>query len=323
VLANLNAASGQIDRLFTDLPPFANSARPAIRSLGRASVTGRQAVTAANPTISHLDQFALATPELGQNLKIVLDDLDTQSRAVESDPRSPGGKGFTGLQALLGYVFNQTLAINTTNQYGHMLAVDAFVDFRCTPYATPDTIATNLKVFGKENYRQCYSWLGPSQPGVNEPDPTNPSAPVPDPGGAPPGETGPSTSAAALDPSAASVNAERAFARSNGANVPGGSSTTATTGSKPSVKPLGHHRARRRGRASTGSTAGAAAGSSAAQSNQSSASSTPPISLSKTVGALLGVLGVGGSRSQQSPPQSGDTSSGSQAQQLLNYLLAP
>jgi virulence factor Mce-like protein len=323
VLANLNAASGQIDRLFTDLPPFANSARPAIRSLGRASVTGRQAVTAANPTISHLNQFALATPELGQNLKIVLDDLDTQSRAVESDPRSPGGKGFTGLQALLGYVFNQTLAINTTNQYGHMLAVDAFVDFRCTPYATPDTIATNLKVFGKENYRQCYSWLGPSQPGVNEPDPTNPSAPVPDPGGAPPGETGPSTSAAALDPSAASVNAERAFARSNGANVPGGSSTTATTGSKPSVKPLGHHRARRRGRASTGSTAGAAAGSSAAQSNQSSASSTPPISLSKTVGALLGVLGVGGSRSQQSPPQSGDTSSGSQAQQLLNYLLAP
>ena len=45
---------------------------------------------------------------------------------MEPDPRSPGGKGFTGLQALLGYVFNQTLAINYYGPLGHMLGVDAF-----------------------------------------------------------------------------------------------------------------------------------------------------------------------------------------------------
>src|SRR5436190_18286429 len=44
VLRNLNATSGQLDRLLTDLPAFARSAGPAIKSLGQASVTGKVAV---------------------------------------------------------------------------------------------------------------------------------------------------------------------------------------------------------------------------------------------------------------------------------------
>ena len=77
-------------------------------------------------------------------------------------------------------MFNQTLAINTFGPLGHVLAVDAFVDPKCTPYATPATIALSLQKYGP-SYRQCYAWLGPSQPGVNELDPTNPQACVPDP----------------------------------------------------------------------------------------------------------------------------------------------
>ncbi len=58
-------------------------------------------------------------PELAQNLAIVLHDLDSRSRAVERDPRSPaGGAGYTGLEALLEYVFNVTLAVNYFGQYG-------------------------------------------------------------------------------------------------------------------------------------------------------------------------------------------------------------
>ena len=41
VLQNLNQASGQIDRLLTDLPAFSKSAKPAIKSLGQASITGQ------------------------------------------------------------------------------------------------------------------------------------------------------------------------------------------------------------------------------------------------------------------------------------------
>jgi virulence factor Mce-like protein len=189
-VTNLNSSATQIDRLIKDLPPFANSARPALASLGHASVTGKQAVIAAKPTVKILNKFAKPTPELAQNLAIVLHDLDNRQRAVEKDPRSPGGQGYTGLEAVLQYVFNQTLAIDYFTPFGHTLALDLEVNTMCTPYATPATIAQNLKLNGA-SYRSCYNWLGPNQPGVNETDPSNRAACVPDPGGAPPGKPGP------------------------------------------------------------------------------------------------------------------------------------
>ena len=206
VAANLNSAASQLHRLFADLPAFSTSAVPAIKSLGKASVTGKAAVQAAGPTVQALNQFAKHTPELSQNLAILLHDLDDRSRAVEPDSRSPGGKGYTGLEALLQYVFNQTLAINTFGPFGHLLAVDSFVDPKCSPYATPATVALSLKQFGP-SYRQCYAWLGSNQPGVNETDPSNPKACVPDPGGAPPGQKGPRTTACKLTVSASAAKA--------------------------------------------------------------------------------------------------------------------
>jgi uncharacterized membrane protein YgcG len=247
VAANLNAASGQLHRLFADLPAFSRSAVPAIRSLGQASVVGKAAVQAAGPTVHALNQLAEPTPELAQNLAIVLHDLDDRSRAVEPDSRSPGGKGYTGLEALLQYVFNQTLAINTFGPFGHLLAVDSFVDPKCSPYATPATIALSLKQYGP-SYRQCYAWLGSSQPGVNETDPSNPKACVPDPGGAPPGERGPATSACRL--SAAADSASPAAAGDKGTR----SATAASAGGQPGATPT----------AASGSSSAAAGGGSGA-----------------------------------------------------------
>ncbi len=66
VLNNLHAASGQLNRLFTDLPAFSRSARPAIRSLGQASVTGKAAVTAATPTVKDLNAVRQADPGAGR-----------------------------------------------------------------------------------------------------------------------------------------------------------------------------------------------------------------------------------------------------------------
>jgi virulence factor Mce-like protein len=298
VLQNLNSASGNLAALLTDLVPFANSSRIALKSLGQAAVTGTQAVTAAGPTVAHLNTFAATTPELSQNLAIVLHDLNDRSRAVETDPRSPGGKGYTGLEALLQYVFNQAMAINGFSQFGHLLTVDAFVDPQCSPYATPGTVALSLKKYGSQ-FRHCYAWLGPNQPGVNEPDPTNPGGPVPDPGGAPPGDSGPSTSATRL--TAADVVASAAASTKT--------ATTANTSSTPST---------------------AAA--------KRSAAAGPPISLNKTIGSLLGMFGGSGgsgsggstgttsttttTTSTSSAPSSGTSTTG-QTQQLLNYLLSP
>ncbi|MGI9185478.1 MAG: MlaD family protein [Solirubrobacteraceae bacterium] len=294
VLNNLNGAATQLHRFFTDLPGFSHSSRPAIRSLGRASVTGKSAVIAAAPTVADLNRFAQPTPELANNLAIVLRDLDNQSRAVEPDPRSPGGKGFTGLQALLGYVFNQALAINTFGPNGHVLAVDAFFNKMCSPYATPATIALALKQYGP-SYRQCYSFLGPNQPGVTTTDPSNPGAPVPDPGGAPPGKPGAATSAAKL--TAADVFAQnKALAQ---ANSKGTTSTAPTTSSAASSTPT------------TASPAG-------------TAGSGPATNAGKTIGQI--VTGTGTSTAPKAAAAASSapsTPSTSSAQALLNYLLAP
>ena len=331
VLQNLHAASGQIDRLLTDLPPFSKSAKPAIKSLGRASVTGKAAVTAATPTVRDLNAFAKPTPELAGNLAIVLHDLDDPSRAVERDPRSPGGNGFTGLEALLGYVFNQTLAINTYGPEGHILAVDAFVSPMCSAYATPATVALALKQYGP-SYRQCYSWLGPNQPGVNETDPSDPSAPVPDPGGSPPGERGPSTSASRLTAAevkdAINANKKQAAAQKtkSAKGKKKGKGSSAGNPANPSANSPSAPAA------GSGSSSGGAGGS----TGTGGGTGGPPIDLGKTIGQVLqGTVGGGPSPSVPTPAvpapatptapsaSGSSSSSGSSAQQLLNYLLSP
>ena len=328
VLTNLHASSGQIDRLFTDLVPFSRSAKPAVKSLGQASATGHQAVVAAGPTVAHLNQFAAPTPELAQNLSIVLQDLNTQSKAVEPDPRSPGGKGYSGLEAVLQYGFEQTNAIDYFGQFGHILAVDGFVSM-CSPYQTASTIAASLALYGP-SFRKCYQFLGPNQPGVNERDPTNPTGAIPDPGGAPPGEPGPTgsitTSLATRAPSTSASKTKTAASTPTGAP----NTTAPTTTAAPSAA------------TPTAPGAGAGTGTTVAPPTQTAA---PGINLgaigqllngvlggtksgnSSSTGLLGGLLGSGGSGgvlgNATSPNAGGSGTTTQQAQQLLNYLLAP
>src|SRR5579884_1778845 len=324
VLQNLNASAGQLKTLFTNLAPcssphtgnqcgFANASLPALQSLGQASVTGKQAVKAATPTVALLGKFAQPVPELAQNLAIVLADLDNRSRAVEPDPRSPGGKGFTGLEALLQYAFNQEQTINTFGPFGHMLAVDAFVSQMCSPYATPGTIAANLKQYGPA-YRQCYSWLGPNQQGVNEADPSNPGGCVPDPGGAPPGHTGPQTSAPACPaqvlstapPNQAALRANKKSGGNAGAAAPG----TPGSSSGSSASGGGGGGANGPIQGALGQVTSAVGGASGAPAVTVPTTPTVPAAPSA-------------SAPQSSSSASSSTPSAQQAQQLLNYLLSP
>ena len=318
VLQNLNAASSLLARLFTDIPGFAKASLPSLRSLGQASITGRQALTAAQPTIADLNRFAKPAPELGGNLAITLHDLDTRSRAVEKDPRSPGGKGYTGLEALLQYVFNQAEAINAFGPYGHLLTVDAFYNQVCSPYTTPQDIANNLAKYQAGQLttdpRSCLGWIGKHQPGVNMTDPSDPKACVPLPGyGGPRGYAGPQTTACKLtgttSPTGAADKPSKASATANHPNAgssPGAGAPPASTPS--SGGPLGGLDQTLQGLVGTlsGTIGGAKAG---VQPTLPSTGST----------AATGSTAVAGSTAA-----SGNASGkGQQAQQLLNYLLAP
>ncbi len=176
-LARLDRSAPELTRFFGDLVPFSRASTPAFRALGQASVTGREAVVAARPTVAELKAFAGRTPDLATNLAIVLHDLDDRSRAVESDPRaaqqigrSGTRAGYTGLEALLQYVYNQSLAINTFDANGqHVLRVDAFSD-KCAPYRNVPDLKRELA--RDPSFKRCLSITGPTQPGINAPDPS-------------------------------------------------------------------------------------------------------------------------------------------------------
>jgi ABC-type transporter Mla subunit MlaD len=169
-LADLNASADQLATLFENLPDFADASRTSFKSLAELGRDGRPALRAAKPTIAELNRFAANTPELANNLGFVLDDLDNRKRAVEKDPRSPGGQGYTGLEALLQYVFDQTMAINAFDSNGYMLKVNLFFS-QCSDYQNLQSLKKKLK----ENpsfYTQCAAILGPHQPGITQPDPS-------------------------------------------------------------------------------------------------------------------------------------------------------
>jgi virulence factor Mce-like protein len=170
-LHNLDASSQQLTSFFDQLGPFADASRPAFRSLGKASKTGDRAVRAAPPVIAQLGAFSSGTPELSKNLSIVLQHLDDRKYAVEKDPRSPGGQGYTGLEALMSYVYDQTTSTSIFDQNNHILKVGAFVS-PCANYANEETLKKDPGLDA-----QCASRLGPIQPGLNYPDVTKRATP--------------------------------------------------------------------------------------------------------------------------------------------------
>ena len=191
--------------------------------------------------------------------------------------------------------------MNTFGPFGHMLAVDAFASQMCSPYATPATAAANLKQYGAA-YRQCYSWYGPNQPGVNEADPSNPGGCVPDPGGAPPGETGPQTTAKACPPGLLTASPPTQAA----AKRPTNAGSTPTPGSS-SKSPL----------PSTPTVPGVKTPAIPGVTTPTIPGVTTPTVPGVTTPTTPGLT-------PQSPNnQPSGTPTAQQAQQLLNYLLSP
>ena len=164
VLVDLGDNAPRLRRFFDLTAEFATAGRPAIRAFGRAAEVGRPALRAAKPRIQELRAYSMPTPDLARNLRITLEDFDDPGRAVERDPRSPGGAGYSGTQAVLRYVMGQSLTINAFDELGYMVRSASHVS-KCGGYA-------DSAVALRPDREDCRSWLGPSQPGVTTPDPT-------------------------------------------------------------------------------------------------------------------------------------------------------
>jgi len=227
-LRTLSEAAPNLKTFFDRLGPFAQASRPAFRALGDASETGRLAVRSATPTVAELARFARGAPELSKNLNVILKHLDDRSFAAEADPRSPGGKGYTGLEALLEYVYDQVLSVNVYDQTVHLLKVTPFAG-ECAHFAD---VQRALSKF--ENARlidHCGAGLGPNVTGVNFPDPTRPEG-IPPFGPLPPGSEDPFTARTVR-----SKNTRGAVNPSNPASAGGGSGAGAASGPGDAAAP--------------------------------------------------------------------------------------
>jgi ABC-type transporter Mla subunit MlaD len=180
LLTDLQRAAPDLDTFFTRLGPFSEASRPAIRSLGRASRTGTRALREGQDEIAELKALAPLSAPTGKPLRQFLQTMDDRKRAVEDDPRgsrsappapdkTAEGTGFTGFEAIWNYPFWQTLSLNAFDQVGHMLRVSLTVS-KCAEYV-------NDPAAHEEDVKDCNQWLGPYQPGINQPDFTDGSQP--------------------------------------------------------------------------------------------------------------------------------------------------
>jgi ABC-type transporter Mla subunit MlaD len=178
LLRDLQLAAGDLDRFLTLLGPFSDNARPAFRALGRASEVGLDSVRATDEEVKVLRRAASDAPEVAKPLRQLLQTLDDRQRAIENDPRAKASGppapdkthipassegGFTGMEGIWNYYYWQALATNAFDPVGHILRISATLDLAaCSNYQKTITAQT----------RKCNRWLGPYQPGVNAPDPT-------------------------------------------------------------------------------------------------------------------------------------------------------
>ena len=169
----LESAAPNLKEFFDRLGPFSEASRPAIQALGEASEQGRETVRTAGGTVDQLRRFAKGTPEAANNLDIVLKHLDDRENAVEEDANSPGGKGYTGLEALLQYVFDQENSTNIYDSSAHILKVSPFVS-DCEQYADTTRALETEAEGGGSLLEKCSATLGPNAVGLNFPDTTRP-----------------------------------------------------------------------------------------------------------------------------------------------------
>jgi ABC-type transporter Mla subunit MlaD len=176
LLERVRTAAPRLESFLAALGPFAEASRGSIRALGDASAVGRRAIVESGEEIDMLRDLARYAPRLGRPLRQFLQAIDDRSRSTEEDPLAAElappapdktaykqGQGFTGMESLWNYVYYQALATNAFDEISHVLRIVA-VQSPCAPY-NPNP--------NEKQVEQCSAWLGPNQPGVNRPDPTD------------------------------------------------------------------------------------------------------------------------------------------------------
>jgi ABC-type transporter Mla subunit MlaD len=180
LLRQVRQTTPQLKQFFADLGPFSEASRPSLRTLGEAAKVGNKAFKESRDEIAELAAVGNNAPSAAKQTRQFLQSFDDRNRSIEPDSRAKDsapaapdptaykdGQGFTGFESILNYTYWQSLALNPFDQLGHLLRVVLFVG-PCSAFQTGPVDESNKDLFAK-----CNSWLGPNQPGVTTPDPTD------------------------------------------------------------------------------------------------------------------------------------------------------
>ena len=172
---------------------FSTASRPSVRALAALARSGEGNLERSLPNLKRLTSATRRLPETAGNLGIILNHLNDRDFAAERDPRSPGGRGYTGLEAFLRFLWLSSQTSNWFDKDSYLLKNAQYGDEVCGKYVDAETV--------KKSPRRCRAWLGPNQPGVTSADPTKGST-VP-----PPGEEEEATASQAKSSGAAAKSA--------------------------------------------------------------------------------------------------------------------
>ena len=166
-LRRMHAAAPDFHRLLVALEHFSNASRGSTRALGEMAVVGRKALTESAEEIAELRELSEDAPRLAKPLRQFLETIDDRERSVDDDPlheqlappapdktAAQEGEGFTGMEALLNYVYWQTLGINGFDQVSHFLRIVVLRN-DCSAYQNDPTEAL---------IELCSTGVGPYQP---------------------------------------------------------------------------------------------------------------------------------------------------------------
>ncbi len=196
LLASLDRSSGELARLGSLFPDFADNGRVALTSLGVASEVGEAAAEEAGEETDALRRSGRDAPAITELLKDLLRDIDDPRRAVEIDARAArtcddptrscwatgraAPTGYTGMEGVLNYAYYLAGATNQVDAISHLLHVNIYsagpVGNPCGTWftggepgsanfgvpASDGGLTTNI-----HDAAPCVSWLGPNQPGLN------------------------------------------------------------------------------------------------------------------------------------------------------------
>lgn len=190
LLTNLRGAAPGLTRLSENLPPFNRASEDALRTLGNAGDIGRRALNRGRDEIQLLADAGRNATEALQPLGDFVSDLDDPRRAVEIDERAgtdtgrsglePGKRntmGYTGLEGLLNYIRNQTLANNQFDEVSHVFRFGIYEANTglCGSFSSGRDPATGepgvpAQAGGTttsiDEVAECAAWLGRNQAGI-------------------------------------------------------------------------------------------------------------------------------------------------------------